>query len=104
MTAAALRRRLGRVERRLPRSTAGAGAGPYDPVLHDWLSIEERERLEAHFVAAIEAENTGRDDLEAEAMIVAGYARAAVRRANGWPPMWWEIDPGRTTQPRPPDF
>jgi hypothetical protein len=95
MTTTALRRRLAEVERRLPRRAAGGGgdedADPYDPELYDWLTVPERETMERHLVAAIEAEQAGRDDLESEALVIAGYARAERRRAGGWPSRWWEL-------------
>jgi hypothetical protein len=95
MTTTALRRRLVEVERRLPRRAAGGGgddaADPFDPSLHDWLSVPEREAMERYLVAAIEAEQAGRDDLEAEALLIADYARAGRRRSDGWPSRWWEM-------------
>jgi hypothetical protein len=91
VTTDALRRRLAEVERRLPsRATAGDDGG-YDPALFDYLSIEELEELERHFEAALAAEEAGREDgLEAEAMVVAHFARAEHRRAAGWPARWWD--------------
>jgi hypothetical protein len=44
MTTATLRRRLGEIERRLPRPAGGDDAAPYDPELHDCRGRGRRSR------------------------------------------------------------